>query len=637
VLPIIYDGTGKPQAERLALRAGKVSLIYEAGKLRYVSVGGREILRGIYAAVRDKDWGTIPGELRDVNADVNADSFHITFTSDHKGGDLHFVWRGEIVGTTDGTIRFTFDGEALTTFQRNRIGFCVLHPLTLAGQPCLIEHTDGSEEAGMFPDSISPHQPYFDIRAVRHDVLPGISVEVRMEGDTFEMEDQRNWSDASYKTYCTPLALGYPKLIEAGTKVQQRITIRVIGDADDVPMVKQGNVLHIDAEQRWKIPFVGLGMASHDEPLTERDYERLAALNLSHLRHDLFFSDEMEERLYEAVEDANALETDLEVAAHFGENVRAELARLHKALDDLDHGDMFMLVKRHGEMVTDPETFKLVQEALDDEQGVFPVLGTDDNFTELNRQRPPVGLSDRVWYATNPQVHAFDNATLVEAFPTMAQAVANARSFSKATVLVSRVTLKSPPHTDPASMRDTDPPKTLPFAVDPRQMSLFGAGWVVGAVAALARGGAESITFFETTGWLGVMERESGSPLPDQFPSIPGTVFPMYHVLADVGEFLEGRVLAAESSQPLVFNGLALREGSRWRVIAANHTPEPQTVTIIGLDGAWTMRALDETTADNAMRDPEGYRSMMRRSVEAVDGSLRVELLPYAVVTLDKV
>ena len=28
----------------------------------------------------------------------------------------------------------------------------------------------------------------------------------RMEGDTFEMEDQRNWSDASYKTYVRPLA-----------------------------------------------------------------------------------------------------------------------------------------------------------------------------------------------------------------------------------------------------------------------------------------------------------------------------------------------------------------------------------------------------------------------------------------------
>ncbi len=29
-----------------------------------------------------------------------------------------------------------------------------------------------------------------------------------MEGDTYEMEDQRNWTDASYKTYVRPLA--YP-------------------------------------------------------------------------------------------------------------------------------------------------------------------------------------------------------------------------------------------------------------------------------------------------------------------------------------------------------------------------------------------------------------------------------------------
>ena len=29
-------------------------------------------------------------------------------------------------------------------------------------------------------------------------------------GETFEMEDQRNWTDASFKTYCTPLSLPYP-------------------------------------------------------------------------------------------------------------------------------------------------------------------------------------------------------------------------------------------------------------------------------------------------------------------------------------------------------------------------------------------------------------------------------------------
>jgi hypothetical protein len=31
-----------------------------------------------------------------------------------------------------------------------------------------------------------------------------------MEGDAWEMEDHRNWLDASFKTYVRPLALPYP-------------------------------------------------------------------------------------------------------------------------------------------------------------------------------------------------------------------------------------------------------------------------------------------------------------------------------------------------------------------------------------------------------------------------------------------
>ena len=38
-----------------------------------------------------------------------------------------------------------------------------------------------------------------DIRAIGHQVTPDIWATVRMTGETFEMEDQRNWTDASYK------------------------------------------------------------------------------------------------------------------------------------------------------------------------------------------------------------------------------------------------------------------------------------------------------------------------------------------------------------------------------------------------------------------------------------------------------
>ena len=51
-----------------------------------------------------------------------------------------------------------------------------------------------------------------------------------MEGDTFEMEDQRNWTDASYKTYVRPLALPWPYTLASGAALDQSVTLTVSGD-----------------------------------------------------------------------------------------------------------------------------------------------------------------------------------------------------------------------------------------------------------------------------------------------------------------------------------------------------------------------------------------------------------------------
>ncbi len=61
-----------------------------------------------------------------------------------------------------------------------------------------------------------------DLRALTHAFAPGFAVTCRMEGDTFEMEDQRNWTDASYKTYVRPLALPWPYTLAAGERLSQR-------------------------------------------------------------------------------------------------------------------------------------------------------------------------------------------------------------------------------------------------------------------------------------------------------------------------------------------------------------------------------------------------------------------------------
>ena len=41
------------------------------------------------------------------------------------------------------------------------------------------------------------------------------------------MEDQRNWTDASYKTYSTPLDLPYSGYSGKGTIIKQSVTISI--------------------------------------------------------------------------------------------------------------------------------------------------------------------------------------------------------------------------------------------------------------------------------------------------------------------------------------------------------------------------------------------------------------------------
>ena len=80
--------------------------------------------------------------------------------------------------------------------------------------------------------------------------------------------------------------------------------------------------------------------------------------------------------------------------------------------------------------------------------------------------------------------------------------------------VVSPITLKprfNAYATGPAPQR---PPEALPPEVDARQLSLFGAGWTLGSLRAVVSSGALSVTYYETTGWRGVMEQAGGSPLP---------------------------------------------------------------------------------------------------------------------------
>ncbi|MGO9111097.1 MAG: hypothetical protein ACLP9L_17885 [Thermoguttaceae bacterium] len=626
----------------MILAAGPLTLLFqpESAAVRSVRVGAIEVLRGIYAVVRDANWGTVHTLIEHLQVDREPDRFQVSFSAHCQRGPIDFRWDGVLTGEPEGVLAYTVEGEALATFLRNRIGFCVLHPIRqCAGRPCTVVRTDGSTEHGEFPDAISPHQPFRDIRSISHEPTPGLRATVKLAGDVFEMEDQRNWSDASYKTYCTPLDLPFPVEVRQGTRIHQKVTlklqatsatiIRAIQSADDDIVARLGRVV--------RVPKLGLCAAGHGRRLSTIEAARLRALRLDHLRVDIKLSTpDCFAAFRQCVEEAVAMGASLHVAFHVSDAAESELARFVDELGTIRPPVAAWFLFHRASRVTPLHWLDRCRPLLKSRWPAIPIgAGTIANFAELNRDRLPPGSAEIVCFALNPQVHAFDNLSLVESLESQPQMVACARAFAGASIAVAPITLK--PQFNPDATAATAPllPSELPPEVDPRQCSLFAAGWTLGSVAQLTAAGTEIATYFETTGWLGVMETESGSPLPEKFPSTPGSVFPMYHVLADLAEAAGSTVRFLETDPSRGIQGLLLEARDRRRLLIANPTEEAKVVWLPAElhegRASWRLRLLDQANLADACSQPDEFRRTAGQSFT----SDCIELPPHAYANLE--
>jgi hypothetical protein len=529
------------------VRAGPLSAVFDRGDLRWICLGSREVLRGIYVALRAPGWVTIPKDLSNLQIDAGPDRFRIRFTAVHRREGTHFEWQGSMNGESDGTIRFAMDGVAHTSFLRNRIGLCVLHPIEqCAGEPCVVEHVDGRSEPLTFPRLVAPHQPFLDVRAIRHQVGSGLEAEVRLTGDTFETEDQRNWSDASFKTYSTPLAVPFPVEVAPGTRVAQSVTLRLIGRREPHQggeVARDDSVtIVLDPAVTFPVPRLGLGLPSHAPALTPLDAERLRALRLDHLRVDIRLAEPgWREALVGAAAAAEAVGASLEAALFLPDAPEAALNVLAEAVRGLPAVVSCWLVFRAADRSTTPPLVTAVRRLLTPGSPAARLAGgTDGYFVELNRRRPSADGLDRVSFALSPQAHATDDATVVENLASLASMGESARAlYGEKPLGLSPVTLR---------------PRDDPDAADPRQSSTLGAAWTAGLIGSAAAGGFSSLTLYETVGRRGVMDGDDA--------------FPVYDVLAEVAS--PASVAAARSSRPDRVLALALRTAGRLRVLAFN-------------------------------------------------------------------
>ncbi|WP_213953512.1 hypothetical protein [Variovorax sp. dw_954] len=637
-------GTEQPDGAGRLLSAGPLTVELDNGNLRYLRVAGVEVLRGLAFLVRDENWGTYVPTLRDLVVEQRKDSFSVRYRADCKRGSQSLSYEARIEGRSDGSLEFTGAATPRTDFLTARTGFVVLHPLKgVAGHALEVEHVDGRVLTSTFPALVDPVQPFLDLRALTHEVMPGLKAVVRMEGDTFEMEDHRNWTDASFKTYVRPLARPWPYTLKAGEVVRQSVSMTLVGAAPKAGKAAAGGAVEITLgkeQQRHRMPAIGLGMPAQeiDAALASMDLLKRAAPRLLICQFDRRAGHGFKQlKAYRRLCEETGAACELEIVVESLYAFDVELANVATWVRDAGLklsavaicpvGDLKSVLPGGVRPPAPPlgDLYRAARKAFPDVRlggGMFSF------FTELNRKRPPAEWLDFTHNGTCPIVHAADDRSVMETLEALPFQVQTARSFigdSGYRIGPSAIGCRDNPHGKTFTPNPANERLCLVNS-DPRQRGLFGAAWTLGYVASLAATGVETVCFGAPTGPLGIIHRAGESTVPYFDALGPGAVYPAYHVVAGLTRAAGAALVEARSSDDARVRCLAYRAKGATLLWLANMTAKDQLVSVSHHGEEPFGIVLDEASFDEATTQPASFES----EVKPID-TRKLALSAYAV------
>lgn len=327
------------------------------------------------------------------------------------------------------------------------------------------------------------------------------------------MEDQRNWTDASYKTYSTPLALPFPVLVAPGRVIAQSVALScaqagagagagagaVAPEAESAPA---GESIRIGEASGRVVPeiTVGASTAPGDTP-ARTDWPHAAGVLVELIATDLRWPTALDR----AVLDAGGGYLDVRIVASAPEEVSAVLASLPG-----------MRVRRVGVFsaeshISEPDLWCALEAGVA-EYGIGAELvgGTRAHFTELNRthERMPAAEVSALAFSVTPQMHSVGREQIIESIGVQRTVVESARLIAQGRPLhIGPITLR-------ARFNAVAPGEPVANSTDPRQAAEALAAWLISSVDALAGDGVQSLSYFESWGPRGLGPTGGAEPYP---------------------------------------------------------------------------------------------------------------------------
>jgi D-apionolactonase len=626
-------GTVEPPPMERWLSAGPLEIAVTEVGVRDVRYAGHCILAGISFLLRDEHWGTYPIRIKRFEVDDDATGFSVWIYAECGDGNRILQYSLEIVGRpTELHISATAVPEA--DIMTSRCGFVALHPGTLSGQALRIVHSDGSICNATFPEAIDPLPVFSRIHSLTWEVAPGLTATCVLGGDDYEMEDQRNWGDASFKTYVRPIRLPYPYRLLKGEPIRQSVTLGLAGEPRLAASPRgSAAVIGVGRETGHRVPRIGVVLECDDsEP--ERTGDLIAGLAPNVVQ---FLWDHARAPALPALKPSTAgAQTSLILDALLpdGQSLVPSLELLAEkvaasglAVEAISVTTESLSRNVPLDAVNGDEMLRRRRDTLLAARNVFPGIaigaGTRGLFTELNRTRPTPGLADFVSHAFCPTVHdAGDEAVMstVLSLPAMAFSARQFAAGARHSIGPMSIACRFNPY-GPTPTPNPDDVRLCLSESDPRQRGQFGAAWLVSVFAMAASCDIDTVLAGTLTGRLGLMN-----------PAAAGAelmLYPLYHVVRGLARAAGKPLLHIDVPDDRSIAGLGYVDGAARTIWLANTRSVSTSATFGALRSSTISIAVLETASPLAARDP----AFLERDEIPFEGPT-MELGPFSIVRI---
>lgn len=485
--------------------------------VRNITYDGAQIIDLLYTAIRPLDWSTLAPDEHSEDIQIIGNDCVISITDSFNGV---MTSQTRVTLSAGNAFSVAYELHGLTDYSVNRWGICFcLNTAEWMGSAVL---SSGNRYSLM--EDIAPQraidgvvQGLFPPSSELHFVAPDMRfIKALSSGKVLEAEDQRNWTDNTFKIYSGSLSEPRPYKVTAGSHWNQSVEFEVGAPSQATPDPEKILVREIEA-----LPSIGLQF--NGEPLLAPDdlEKAFILLGIDHLR----VNEESltPQKVATTASSGLVLEAAL-LSSNSGEDLKAEVLKLSQRVPDGSR----LLIHRDGREVVDandlPENKSL--------SSLIP--GSDAYLVDLHKTK--YHFTNSVSYSMAPSVHSTDKETIFKTLATQRESVEFAQKNLAAQVFISPITFSTRGNPESGHSRQERSNFANPdLALTIR--SIEGAAWTLGSIFALASANAFSGTWHELFGEYGIIYPQSG-----------GVKFsPTFHALSALGAHSAHQITIATS------------------------------------------------------------------------------------------